>query len=65
MIHYLQENNLFDDLNDNTKLLAKERLNNPEALLLELADILDENYNLEFSKSGINHLFREIKKKVP
>ncbi|AHF58175.1 DNA-binding protein WhiA [Spiroplasma eriocheiris] len=62
MINYLVDHNLFDELNENTKKLAYQRLANPESSLQELSDLLYDKYNLELSKSGVNHLSREIKK---
>lgn len=63
MINYLLDHNLFDELNDNTRKVASLRIAYPDASLQDLSILLGSEHNLEISKSGVNHLFREIKKK--
>ncbi|WP_425379239.1 DNA-binding protein WhiA [Spiroplasma endosymbiont of Polydrusus pterygomalis] len=63
MINYLIDHNLFDELNENTKKVALLRITNPDASLQYLSTLLENEIGLEISKSGVNHLFREIKKK--
>ncbi|KAF0851817.1 MAG: DNA-binding protein WhiA [Spiroplasma poulsonii] len=63
MINYLLDHNLFDELNDNTRKIALLRVAYPDASLQDLSLLLESEHNLEISKSGVNHLFREIKKK--
>ncbi|WP_374696818.1 DNA-binding protein WhiA [Spiroplasma endosymbiont of Polydrusus formosus] len=63
MINYLINHNLFDELNENTKKVALLRITHPNASLQDLSTLLENKIGLEISKSGINHLFREIKKK--
>ncbi|WP_338954762.1 DNA-binding protein WhiA [Spiroplasma endosymbiont of Polydrusus cervinus] len=63
MINYLIDHNLFDELNENTKKVALLRITNPDASLQDLSTLLENEIGLEISKSGVNHLFREIKKK--
>jgi len=48
--------------NEKAILVAKTRLANPEASLMELSDIIFENTQLDISKSNLNHIFRQIKK---
>ena len=48
---------------EKARIVAQVRLDNPEASLLELSDILYEEYNLDISKSNLNHIFRSIKQK--
>ncbi|WP_425380199.1 DNA-binding protein WhiA [Spiroplasma endosymbiont of Stenodema calcarata] len=63
MINYLLDHNIFDELNENTKKVALLRITYPDASLQYLSLLLESDHNLEISKSGVNHLFREIKKK--
>ncbi|AGM25743.1 hypothetical protein SSYRP_v1c01470 [Spiroplasma syrphidicola EA-1] len=63
MINYLIEHNFFNLLGHNTQKVALLRLENPDSSLQDLSNLLFEKENLEISKSGINHLFREIKTK--
>lgn len=63
MINYLLDHNIFDELNENTKKVALLRITYPDASLQDLSLLLESDHNLEISKSGVNHLFREIKKK--
>lgn len=63
MINYLLNHNLFDELNENTRNVALLRIAYPDASLQDLSLLLENEHNFEISKSGVNHLFREIKKK--
>ena len=63
-IHYLQENDLIDLLDDNLKVIVEYRLKYPEASLQELADIISMETDYDITKSGINHHFRKIKELV-
>ncbi|MFX4056841.1 MAG: DNA-binding protein WhiA [Spiroplasma sp. hy2] len=63
MINYLLEHDLFDELNENTKKVALLRIAYPDASLQDLSALLENETSIEISKSGVNHLFREIKKK--
>lgn len=53
-INKIKKHNDFDKLDDKLKLAAMARLDNPEATLSELADIL------QISKSGIRHRLKKI-----
>ena len=59
-IHYLQDNDLIDLLDDNLKLIVEYRLKYPEASLQELADIISMETDYKIGKSGINHHFIKI-----
>lgn len=45
------------------KKVALLRIAYPDASLQDLSALLENESNIEISKSGVNHLFREIKKK--
>lgn len=55
-IKYLKENGLFDKLPDDLKKTAELRYENPQASLIELAEMSSE----KLTKSGINHRLRKI-----
>ncbi len=42
-------------------LVMKVRLDNPEASFKELIDIIDKDYGIKMTKSGLNHKFIKIK----
>lgn len=63
-INYLINNDIFDLLDDNIKLVANYRLKYPESSYLELAEIISLETNYKIGKSGINHNFIKIKKLV-
>ncbi|MGM9873861.1 MAG: DNA-binding protein WhiA [Bacilli bacterium] len=48
--------------NENLKLVAHLRLENPNASLLDLSKLMSEYLNKPVSKSMVNHLMRSIKK---
>lgn len=43
-------------------LVARTRLEYPDASLSELSDIIFDSHNIEISRSNLNHIFRTIKK---
>jgi len=55
-IEYLKQNNKFEELPSNLKEIAELRLNNPEASLVELGEMLQE----PLGKSGVNHRLKKI-----
>lgn len=59
-IKYLKNKNLFDLLDDNTKIVANVRLKYPELSYQELADIISSEMNYKIGKSGVNHHFIKI-----
>lgn len=63
-INYLKQNNLFDLLDDNTKIVADARCKYEELSLQELADIITSEYDYNIGKSGVNHHFRKINQLV-
>ena len=63
-IHYLEENDMLDLLDEKTRVIADYRIKYPETTMLELADIISMETEYTISKSGINHGFRKIKNLV-
>lgn len=59
-IQYLIDNNAFSLLSEKEQYVAELRLNNQDASLVQIRDLLLENYHINLSKSGINHLFSKI-----
>ncbi|WP_342252681.1 DNA-binding protein WhiA [Spiroplasma endosymbiont of Amphibalanus improvisus] len=59
-INFLKKQNLFEELSDKIKKLANLRLSFPEASFNELTVLMLKEYNIEISRSGINHYFRKI-----
>ena len=60
-INYLKKEDLFDLLDDKTKIVASTRIKYPEVSLQELADIITNEMDYKIGKSGINHHFIKIK----
>lgn len=60
-IKVLEEEISLDLLDEKCLIVAKERKNNPEASLKELAEIISEKTKKKLTKSGLNHRFRKIK----
>ncbi len=63
-INYLKSEDIFDLLDDKTKIVASARIKYPEVSFQELADIITNEMNYKISKSGINHHFIKIKELV-
>ena len=63
-INYLKREDIFDLLDDKTKIVASTRLKYPEVSFQELADIITNEMNYKIGKSGINHHFIKIKNLV-
>lgn len=63
-INYLQENGLYDLLDDNQKIVASMRLKYPEASYQELANIISFETEYKIGKSGINHQFIKLNEMV-
>jgi len=59
-IKYIKDNDLFDILEDKTKIVATAREKYPEVSLMELAEIITLEYNYKIGKSGVNHHFIKI-----
>lgn len=60
VINYLQENDLYDLLDDNQKIVVSMRVKYPEASYQELADIISLETDYKIGKSGINHQFIKL-----
>ena len=63
-INYLKREDIFDLLDDKTKIVASARIKYPEVSFQELADIITNEMNYKIGKSGINHHFIKIKNLV-
>lgn len=63
MITFLKSKDVFKTLSTKAQIISDLRLNHPEASLLELCDRYYEITGTVITKSGVNHLVREIKKK--
>lgn len=62
-INYLKETSYFYQLSDKERLLCEIRLANQDESLTSLADIMEKEYKVALSKSGVNHLFKKIHEK--
>lgn len=63
MILFLKKEKRFDELSHKAQLLANLRIKHQDVSLTELKDIYFEDTNELITKSGVNHLIREIKHK--
>ena len=59
-INYLKTKNLYDLLDDKTKIVAEARVKYPELSYQELADIITSEMDYKIGKSGVNHHFIKI-----
>lgn len=59
-INYLKMHDLFDLLEENTRIVAGARVKYPEVSMQELADIITLENNYKIGKSGVNHHFIKI-----
>lgn len=59
-INYLKMHDLFDLLEENTRIVADARVKYPEVSMQELADIVTLENNYKIGKSGVNHHFIKI-----
>ena len=59
-INYLKMHDLFDLLEENTRIVADTRVKYPEVSMQELADIITLENNYKIGKSGVNHHFIKI-----
>ena len=60
----MKKEDLFDLLDDKTKIVAEARLKYPELSYQELADIITQEMDYKIGKSGINHHFIKINELV-
>lgn len=63
MVKFLKDKKIFSELSLKTQTISNLRLQNPEVSLLELCELYHETTGFIITKSGVNHLIREIKKK--
>ena len=63
-INYLKNMDLFDLLDEKTKIVAEARVKYPEVSLQELADIITLEYDYKIGKSGVNHHFIKLSELV-
>ena len=59
-INYLKKADIFDLLDEKTRMVADARLKYPELSFQELADIITNEMDYKIGKSGINHHFIKI-----
>ena len=63
-IEYLKEHDMFDLLDEKTKIVAEMRVKYPEYSMQEIADLISSENNYKIGKSGVNHHFIKIKNLV-
>jgi hypothetical protein len=63
-IKYLKDFDIFDLLDEKTKIVAEARLKYPELSYQELADVITLEFDYKIGKSGINHHFIKINELV-
>lgn len=63
-IKYLIDNNLYNLLDDKTKVVADYRLKYPETSYQELSEIISLETDYKIGKSGINHNFIKIRELI-
>lgn len=61
-IEYIKANNLFNQLSEKEKLYCELRTKYPDSSLHELVYFFKDEYQIEITKGGINHIVRKIKK---
>jgi len=61
MIHKIIETNEYEDLDKNIQLFCKVRLKEPNSSLQEIAEIMNDKYSLDLSKSNVSNYLRKIK----
>ena len=60
-IKYIEMNFQLEKLDPKLLMVMKVRKDNPEASLNELVEIINEIYEDNITKSGLNHRFRKLK----
>ena len=61
IIRYLEYNYPLEKLDSKLLMVMKVRKENPEHSLMQLLDIIHEDYDPKLTKSGLNHRFRKLK----
>ncbi|WP_031488819.1 DNA-binding protein WhiA [Ureaplasma canigenitalium] len=59
--HIMSHQEVFDTLNENQKKYCEIRLIHNEASLNEIAQLMEEKYEIKITKSGLNHFNTKIK----
>ena len=62
-INYLIQKNILISLNDKEQTICKIRLENPDASLNQIREILLDTYQINLTKSGVNHIFNKVHEK--
>ena len=62
LIHYLEEHDLVNLLDEKTQIVLEYRKKYPESSYQELADIITMETGYHIGKSGVNHHFIKMKK---
>lgn len=62
MIKRIKNSNLYLELSEKEKIYCQIRLENPSASLSEIMTIFKEQYDIEISRTGLNHYVRKIKR---
>lgn len=60
-IEYLEYNYPLEKMDKKTLLVMKVRKDNPDSSFKELENIINERYQIQMTKSGLNHQFIKIK----
>ncbi len=61
-INFIKENGLWNKLSDKEKKFCELRLKNEDASLNDMVNLFKTNYDIDISRTGINHFVRKIKK---
>ena len=61
VITFLEHNYPLEKLDPKLLMIMKVRKEHPEASLNELVDVINQIYNDQITKSGLNHRFRRLK----
>ncbi|MCF0217651.1 MAG: DNA-binding protein WhiA [Malacoplasma sp.] len=63
-IHKIKNSRFYNQLSEKERIYCELRLKNPQASFYELVVLFKQNYNIEITKSGINHIVRKIKELI-
>ncbi len=63
-INFIRQHDLYDLLDDHTKIVLEYREKYPESSYTELAEIISLETDYQIGKSGINHHFIKVKKLI-
>ena len=62
-IKFLMDEDLMDEFNEKTKKFCKIRLENPEASLATISELMLKQYKISIPRTSINHILKRIEKK--